>query len=767
MKLVFSLFTYALIGTLLLTSSCGYMSDKPVENIDVYKSDELQTCQIDVDKLAKIFKENQVAQIKCIEENFIQFTKYVKAKEPGKITEAELGLFVKRFFKNNPDKIIDSLNLIFQINTILLKDESNKISNENITPLFNLLAQLNQEAVIINEVLEHMNFVKSLDLKDSRGYSNDFWIMRKEFSESVNRFAKVAYEITLLNNKPDTQINLANFIKSLGTKFKIEAITNEKVDSLIFIKKLLVGGDREVISTQELREVLTKLPILASQIFDLYYIKKENFKTDEDLTKFYIKGFRQIKEQVKFTQSDFALITIDQVLEILEDFITEYDVKSFKPSVEILKVKLFGGKSTDVSLGDLSRILNITDDAIERYYYMQVAYMTNVTILESEKALVSPKKLPLKNMPKLEVVRTQERLNELHESFVDTANNFRYFRDKDYGAPYYNRNILRNKTGFIETNLSKWVAIKLLESYGHIDDKREKQMTIQEFERFLFDAKPFLEAMRFWSPKMETFARNAVLLADLFQAQSNGDLKMNVNETSEYFTMLLTAIEASGRIKTEMLRTCEYKGDEKSPLINDKCFYENYFPILLEQLGYGKKLPKLNEYYKKENKEELVNYIKGVSGFARDNSTDGTPVNTRDMTLVTGALLNIESTFIRFDRDQDNIIDYYELEEALQVYESVIIDMAGLRGGKEDYAKGVFMYMVSKMQIPLVDTKYNKAKFAAYNKCIQYATCRNKTNPVFAKRLNIGKLLYYLVNPPEGSAAAAAKKKRKAAMMRE
>lgn len=758
MKLVFSLFTYALIGTLLLTSSCGYMSDKPVENIDVYKSDELQTCQIDVDKLAKIFQENQVAQIKCIEENFIQFTKYVKAKEPGKISEEELGLFVKRFFEKQSDKIIDSLSLIFQLNMILLKDEANKISNENITPLVGLLVQLNKEAVIISNIIKHM---------DSLPVNDDFWVVRKQFNESVNRFAKAAYEVTVINNKEDTEINLAEFIKDLGTKFKIDSISEENVDSLIFLKKVLVGGDKEIITTKELRDVFTKLPILVNQIFDLYYVKRDHFKTDEDLTKFYVKSFRQIKGQVNFNQADFSLVTIDQVLGILEDFVTEYDVKSFKPSVEILKVKLFGGKSDDISLADLGRVLNMGDDALERLYYMQVAYVTNIQILETEKKLVSTKLLPLDKMPKLEVVKGKERLEELHQSFVDTASNFRYFRDKEFGASFYNRNIKRNKTGFVETNLSKWVAGKLLESYGHVDNKSNRQMTIQEFERFLYDAKPFLEAMKFWSPKMETFARNAVLLADLFQAQSNGDLKMNINETSEYFTMLLTAIEASARIKTEMLRTCNYKGDEKSPLIDDKCFYANYFPIFLDQLGYGKKLPKLNEYYKKESKEELVNYIKGVAGFARDDSKDGVPVNTRDMTLVTGALLNIESTFIRFDRDQDNIIDYYELEEALQVYESVIIDMAGLRGGNEDYAKGVFMYMVSKMQIPLVDTKYNKAKFAAYNKCIQYATCRNKTNPVFAKRLNIGKLLYYLVNPPEGSAAAAAKKKRKAAMIRE
>ena len=67
----------SLLVTTMSMSGCGYMSDKAVDNVDVYKSEELQTCQIDVSKLSKIFKENQVEQIRCIESNLIMFTKYV------------------------------------------------------------------------------------------------------------------------------------------------------------------------------------------------------------------------------------------------------------------------------------------------------------------------------------------------------------------------------------------------------------------------------------------------------------------------------------------------------------------------------------------------------------------------------------------------------------------------------------------------------------------------------------------------------------------
>ena len=87
-----------LIGAALL-ASCGYVSDKPVDNLDVYKSNELQTCKIDVSHLAEIFKKDQKEQIRCLQDNFVQFTKYVRAKNPNSVSEDELNIFINKFKK--------------------------------------------------------------------------------------------------------------------------------------------------------------------------------------------------------------------------------------------------------------------------------------------------------------------------------------------------------------------------------------------------------------------------------------------------------------------------------------------------------------------------------------------------------------------------------------------------------------------------------------------------------------------------------------------
>ncbi len=181
----------------LLLASCGYVSDKPVENQDVYKTDELQTCKIDVSKLGEIFTADQKAQIRCLQENFVQFTKYVRSKHPGAVTEAELGIFVKRFFTEQSDAIVKGLSLIFQLNMILLKDEADRISHSKITPLFELLVQVNQEAVILTNIIKAM---------DDKANQKDFWLLRQKFNESTARFAKSA--VGVIENAPGMDQNV-------------------------------------------------------------------------------------------------------------------------------------------------------------------------------------------------------------------------------------------------------------------------------------------------------------------------------------------------------------------------------------------------------------------------------------------------------------------------------------------------------------------------------------------------------------------------------
>ncbi|QDK42408.1 hypothetical protein DOM21_13325 [Bacteriovorax stolpii] len=741
------LLNHLVIALCLAVTSCGYVSDKPVENVDVYKTDELQTCKIDVSKLGEIFKADQKEQIKCLQENFIQFTKYVRAKHPGTVTEAELGIFVKRFFEGQSDSIIKGLSLIFQLNMLLLKDEADRISHTNISPLFELLVQVNQEAVVLTNIIKTMDEDKN-QLK--------FWELRQRFKESTERFAAAAVGVIDKSPGMAKKLNMREFILDMSKKIGDGQIDNESIDSFIFLKKVIVGGDEEVITTDELKDLITKLPRIMGLIFDVYYCKSENFKSEADEMRFYLLTVRNLYHSIKFNQDDFELLNSEQVVKLAEKLLKNYDVESFKPSIEALKARFIGGKPDSITLKDLDTVLIMVHDFFEKVYFNHVTYddAVNNHIL-SKPGPVDPKEFKFKQLPEYDVFTNKPRLEQLYTSFADIVFNFRYFRDST-GTAFYDTQILRNKSGFIEVNIAKWLSWKLLKAYGHTDANKQMQLSMDEFSKFLLDAKPLLQEFKLWSPNFQTFSRNAVLLADLFQQQSNGDQAININEATEYIGMLLTAVEVSGKHSENLTGLCDPGINAEDPVFETSCFNENFYDLVLNKLGYKKSLPRLANYYATASKKETMDYLKGVEGFARDNNAPGVPVNRRDTTLVIGAMLNIETTFIRFDKNSDNIIDYKELSEAFFTYRASIITLAGLKPEQEKYAKGVFLYMASKMEVPKTGTWMTDAQFGIFNSCVQSDFCRDTfMDKIEAKRLNIGKLLYYMVN--QASPAAVKK----------
>ncbi len=723
-----------LISAIIL-ASCGYVSDKPPVNTDVYKTDELQACKIDISKLGEIFKADQKAQIRCLQENFIQFTKYVRSKDSGSISETELNAFIKKFFKGQSDSIVKGLSLLFQLNMLLLKDEATKISRNNISPLFDLLVKVNQEAIIITQVLKEMSD------DNNQGH---FWELRGKFNASVTRFSEGT--ISIIEKSPGIQqkLNIKDFIIEIANKLGTKEINPETIDSLIFLKRILVGGDKEIITSDELKLIISKLPKILTLSFDLYYVKNTNFKSDADHARFYLTNVRDLYSIVQFNQNDFQLFTIDQILQLTDGFAIERNMKKFKPSVVSIKSRLIGGDKESFSLRDLKVILDMTHDFIERSYFNIVSYNSYRFTLEKNVAI---DRIDRVDIPELNEMFSLRRITELHQDFQDTAVNIRYFRSEKEGVPYYGNEFKRNKKGFLEVSLIKWGAAKLLKGYGHKNSFGQPQVSLAEFELFLNEMRPILEELKLWSPTPETFARNAILLADLFQNKSNGDLEVNLTEATEYIQMIFSSVEISDKFRTSLSSFCDSGINREDPIFETACFNSHYFDTVLNQLNHKKFFPYLNDYVKNAPATEVEEYLKGVEGFARDNPDPQIPVNKRDSILVLGAMLNIESTFIRFDTSKDNIIDFKELTEAFKVYKSAIISVAKLKQNEEVFAESIFLYMVSKMEIPPTGTWMQSAKFFTFHKCVSFDFCRETfMDKIEAKRLNIGKLLYYMVN---------------------
>jgi hypothetical protein len=712
--------------------SCGYVSDKSPQGAEVYRSSELQSCKIDIEQLSQIFKSIQKPQILCIQENFIQYIKYIRNSSQNSISESELIEFVNKMYPNQNESISKSLKVLFDLNMILLGDPKGHISKENIIPLFDFINILNVEAVNINQILSDM---KADELADH------YWQNRDHLRSSTERFSSAAAQIIESSqDKLNQQVNIKQFILDMTNNLGVKNLNLEVIDSLLFAKKLLVSGEKENISRYELKYLFSKLPQVLMQVYDLQYSNKTHFNNDEEFARFKLQNVQSLYHLLQFNQSNFSLLTIDQLLNTLSTITKNSNINNFKISIVSLKSKLLNNSSDSITLSDTKKFLDLYNEYTEKNYFNTVTYNAYNDIMKTHQPILSLEQL---DMPDRYDLLSAKRVKELHLDFNETAVKTRYYREEQEGIPYIGSEIRRNKYGFLQTQTTSFIIDKLLKAYGHQDQDTHYQLNVDEFKIFLSEMEPVLRELKLWSPD-KSFAQNTILMADLFQTNSNGDLLLTTTEGTEYAQLAFSATELAKKAGEKLTPVCDIGENSKDPTIETQCYNDNFFSLILNELNEKQYFPSLNKYIESSTLQEMKEYLESVESFARETPMSA-PINLRESSLIIGSMLNIESTFMRFDKNNDNIIDFNELDDAFNIYKNMIISIAKLKPNQEVYAKSVFLYMVTKSKPPPSGSWLKSAQFFAYHKCVSSDTCRKIfMKKIEAKRINIGELLSYV-----------------------
>lgn len=602
-----------------------------------------------------------------------------------------------------------------------------------------LLFEATKSLVNINDI------VTDLENKDS-----DYVLSKKENfnNEVVHLTTKLK---KLIGDGKDLPNNfyVFNFIKQISESIEDLNIDINLIDAGLSLKKIIIGGIKEVVTKKELLKSLDNLNEYASIYYDVVYLAP-TFKSDADLYKVGIETIRKIETLIYPWQDKERLLHINDIVTAFKAFAPSIDIKKFQESIIILKEKLISQtRKKDVSTlddssfftaYDIKTIVQFLKEAIENVYFSEVTYIDKKEILES-----IPTQLTSIEFNDLEEYKifSAEDLEKQKNNFLFILKNFRFFISKDM-IPFYNQDIKRTKKGFVFTTFLHWAFTKVSDGYAEFDEKtQKKQLDIPRLENLLLDIKPLLEYFNLWSEDFKTFVRNVILLGDLFQNNSNGDFKLSADEATEYVAMIFTSVKISKDIMAELIKKCENVGTEEDQRYELDCYRKNFFKILFYKLDYGKYFSKLQDYDDEASLKDTTAYLMAVEAFARDVDLTE-PMGIRDFTLVIGAMLNIETTFIRYDLNNDNILDLDELKEAFKVYKNAIMDIADLKGWKERFALPAFLYMVKEMEKP------------GFFDLLSYL---NPWYKVRAQRVNIGALLAYLVKIPQEKAEEEANEK--------
>jgi len=711
-----------LVVGILFFQGCDF-SDKPTKDFEIYRLK--QECHLNTEAFSHFLEQDITGDINCLEINFNQFMAGVVTGDSDGIRQNDLDQFVRKYFTGDIQNIIESLDILFYLNTLLLNDYECRIRRENIKPIFEILRVSNQYLVKIKKIYEEIDDSNAL-------------YYRNIIDQLLNQFtASILHIIKDREAGPNVVLNTNHILTQILDHFS-ENSNNDLVLKLApIIKVTLLGGDPDHISYPETLVLVKKAAKLLMVYIDGFYLQKKHFKNINNFYHTQLQAANQLPgllsqnfrvDDILFTHQQIIDLA-SEVIEVLEDGKNKKLTTSFLDKIlKTIKPIAVGGVYENYTYKEVLELFKHLSDVLEIRFFNSLTwdYYEKSLVVNAPSFGVTP--LPPSHYPGL----SREKLYSLHKVFNIILKQYRFFK-KENGLQYYTHDYKRNKASIMEVAYYRWAMGIVGKPYS--ESNQEILISMKTLERLLWDFRPLLEEFNLWSVYPETFARNTILLGDLFQYQSDGNLLLNVDEASEYFILVVNAVTVKNEVTKEMLKVCEFGSDIDNPAFHVSCFRNNLTTILFEKLGYQEYMPKLYDYFINAGPEVFRNYLYKVEYFARDIPDENIPLGSRDLTLILGALLNIESTFIRFDTDKNNIINPAELcPPAFGVYKKAIIDLVHQNDPEIDvsgFEKSIFLYLVKKMEIP---TKFQLA--------IYHVSGGKKFN---SHRANIGAILYNLI----------------------
>lgn len=715
MKKIVSPFLMLLMLTLV---SCGdlFMKNNVKKDVGI---NEFISCEMDTEAIMQIMKKNIRGELTCLENSLKFFVDAVDTDRYGYLSYDELKLYIERHMPEVDDETIVGLSGIFDLNTLMFGDDHGYIERKNITKLTKVMIQFNEVAV-------EAKLFDYFSSKDRVSFDEHNHRKNKIYSAFV-KIRKIFGQALVKNNKA---INLNDFIDKFVAIGNKEIIANIK--SLLFLKRAIVGGSKNIMTAAEFKTTVEVLPDTLKIAFDFVNFPKtdtDSVSQDEAVLKILKEDIAAARRSFYFKdQPDAYVMDYNDLLGIAERFFPRF-VKyvKYKDSVLVLKQALLGEVTPECkNLKSSLKKANKNDFFPEKckasgvFNARSILYLLDEILYKNLEKGVNFYKFYEQNQVEMNsffkisrpfklrhYVDYNKEKKQLAE-FNRIAQNYKYYLGSEF-SPSYDVFFQRNPRGVYEIAMLEGLVTSLFKAFGTKNHNvlNGYALTIEQLEEVMVQMSDLFEGEGWILPgRVKGTAETISIMTSLFHHQSDGDSLIEVNEFTEFAITMLTSMNLSSKMFEIMPKFCEVS---KEGRYTPQCFRDNIKGIMGELVTKVKSvnnyMPKLEKYLHSLDKSQIDEYFIKTAKFSRTCSTfeDGTERLMRESDgIVTWAgLIAIEQSMLRFDRDNTDILEPKELDEAYKIYEAAIkglIPVESLKG----QAKKVFQYMIKYKKVPEV-----------------------------------------------------------------
>lgn len=685
-KLIRILF-FLLVGVSI--TSCGDLFTKKEKEKQI-SSSQFSTCKFDTKALSKILTKNIKGEILCIEKNLKLFIEVVETEKRGYLGQDELISFIKQNLNNIDEKVIMSLKGMFELNSLLFGDDVKYIQQSNVSKLMEIMIEFNS-IVVSNNLYEYFTSddVISFELHNKR---------KSIIYNSTTQLVKMISKYLVDNNK---KVNFIEFLNKYRNEDNAEFLDNS--ESLLFIKKALVGGENHILSASELNRFISMAADLSKVVYDFVNLPDtiiDNYQ-DEEIITILKEDFGTLNRNLFYGDSNtIKLFSFNDLKKVADIFFSDFsDYFKYKDSILKIKEIFLGSSDENFSAGELYRFINdLVYKNLNRGTYIYRTFNAN------KNYLTSPEQIFL-NLPGGVNLTAEE--EDFRNDFNRIIKSYRFFKGEEL-APLYDKDFSRNARGLFEIAVLEDIVTRIFASYGTHNIDAVKQFTISQkiLGKILTDFAPILEGENFILPgRALNTAETITLMTSLFHPQSDGDAIIEIPEFTEFGITMLTAIDLANVMHDYLKSVCPLDENKRYPA---QCYRDNFLSVL--NLDYKGKfikdfVPNLYNFLAESHTNVVAEYLVQTGKFSRTCSTynDGSeiPMKWGDAVVSWAGLLAIEQSMVRFDENNTNILEPREVDEVYLIYKSAVQGLIPVNFLKS-YSKTFFQYVVKYKKIPQV-----------------------------------------------------------------
>lgn len=719
----------------LVLSGCGNQSplsdlfQKQVVKND-FNSDRFEAkCELNVDEFSLILEERIDDTINCLGENLKLFMSVVESGKPGSLSLKSLEAYIKN---NRPDiqpEVLNVLKAVFEIKFIIFGGDREYISKENVEKIIKFALIFNEQAA--------KNFMPIFNAEGRSSYN----LHRQQRDYQIGPSARIITSAlnNIFNRNRQGEIHSLNLTELLD-RFKTEGNQEqiEKFKKLLFFKKVLIGGDSDVITHLEVLRIIRNFDSFVLLALDAVRFKKIELN-QESMVKFLKEDVELLDDLIYQnglgTRSDEYFFSLNDALDTFKLFQrkdSNFEVDDFKDLIAEAKLVLMGGESESITGSDLKRLINHAKNILNRGYYFHLFWDLKRVILESPRP-VSYRFDDLKlSFPGQK---------DLVDDFARIVAKYRFMKG-EFESAYYSTDYRRNANAVFEISAIEYILKQIFNKYGSNSAALGgKSMSKDQVADLIKKFRSVLIKMDLIYPGREVkTAETVTLLGSLFQFQSDDNKLFDINEATEFFVSVFTSINVSDAIFTHL----ENKGCQKDsygrvePTCVRKHFFEgvclnypNNYPKLFESLGATVYEP--IDPSRPNGAKRLVcripqtaanlDYLNATIKTARtctfypdSNFTEEIWYSKGDLLSIFLAMMHIETTILRWDTVKpNNIMDPEEVMNAYAIYSPALdgfLDDAPAVIRK--LKKQIYQYLIKYEKVPDQKDFGSLVKFAGF-----------------------------------------------------